>query len=144
MTPNTCLDTRIESATLAIRSWVLSDPYTNTYLAGTGYFYTVSDRFGSPGFESDQIPLSTTVTQQEMSYSDFLSKVKEYNICYVFIHLTQQEVKSKTAEWVGHWPVSHADTRKFYSSDFIDWVSNNPQDFELEYENKESKLFKVL
>ena len=144
VTPNTCLDTRIESATLAIRSWVLSDPYTNTYLAGTGYFYTVSDRFGSPGFESDQIPLSTTVTQQEMSYSDFLSKVKEYNICYVFIHLTQQEVKSKTAEWVGHWPVSHADTRKFYSSDFIDWVSNNPQDFELEYENKESKLFKVL
>ncbi|MEM9815882.1 MAG: hypothetical protein AAF827_05675 [Cyanobacteria bacterium P01_D01_bin.6] len=143
-TPNKCLDARLDSAALPIRSWVLSDPYTNTYLAGTGYFHTGSNRFGSPGFESDEIPLSTTVTQQEMSYSDFLARVRKYNICYVFIHLTQQEVKSKTAQWVEHWPVDYADTKNYYSSDFINWVSNNPQDFELEYENKESKLFKVL
>ncbi|MGD1862014.1 MAG: hypothetical protein ACFB0E_18855 [Leptolyngbyaceae cyanobacterium] len=139
-----CFDTNADSTVLPIRSWVLSDPYTNAYLSGTGYFYTVSNRFGRPGFESPQVPLSTLITQQEVSYQDFLKRMKEYNICYIFMYSTSNKVESKSAKWVGHWAIDYADPQNYYSSDFIDWVSNNPQDFELEYENKESKIFKVL
>lgn len=131
------------SQSLPILSWVLSDPYTSAYLSGTGYFYTAANRFGAPGFESIYIPMNTSVTQQDINYESFIATLKQHNICYIVIYIPQKSVHSKTGLWVGHWSVDYADTRKFYSSDFIDWVSNNPQDFDLVYKNQETTIFKV-
>jgi hypothetical protein len=102
-TPQACSDRFAERNYLPIRSYILSDSYVNTYLLGTGYFYTVTNRSELSGYESE--PLGITVSANEnMDYATFV-EIAKMNICYVVLYIQTQELYSWTGA-VG-WSLGH-------------------------------------
>jgi hypothetical protein len=141
-TPQACSDRFAEGNYLPIRSYILSDSYVNTYLLGTGYFYTVTNRSELSGYESE--PLGITVSANEnMDYATFVEIAKKY-ICYVVLYIQTQELYSWTGAVVGHWGINHAKTQRYYSPKVIDWITKNPEDFELVFTDDSIRVFKVL
>ena len=141
-TPQACSDRFAERNYLPIRSYILSDSYVNTYLLGTGYFYTVTNRSELSGYESE--PLGITVSANEnMDYATFV-EIAKMNICYVVLYIQTQELYSWTGAVVGHWGINHAQTQRYYSPKVIEWITKNPQDFELVFTDDSVRVFKVL
>lgn len=141
-TPQTCSDRFAEANYLPIRSYILSDSYVNTYLLGTGYFYTVTNRSELSGYESE--PLGITVSANEnMDYATFV-EIAKMHICYVVLYIQTQELYSWTGAVVGHWGINHAQTQRYYSPKVIEWITKNPEDFELVFTDDSIRVFKVL
>jgi hypothetical protein len=138
-----CVDPSPDPALLPIRSYILSDTYVNTYLLATGYFYTVTNRHESVGSESPPLALSVSATE-DSDYSTFIEKIKTNQICYIVIYLQTQKLYSFMGDLVGHWGIEHAKTQRYYSAKFIQWVTENPHDFKLVFEDGQARVFKVL
>ena len=142
-TPKSCVDPYPDPAYLPIRSYVLSDSYVNTYLVGTGYFYIVTNR---RDIKLDNVPsVDTTVSDNDaIDYSSFRKSIKSKKICYVILYVQTEELHSWVGAVLGHWRIDHARTQRYYSANFIEWVTKNPQDFELVFTDNLIRVFKVL
>ncbi len=140
--PQTCLDPDAQK-TLASRSYILSDSYVNTYLQVTGYFYAATNRRESPGYESPYTGLNVFADRQ-MDYYTFRDLIKTHNICYVILYLQTGNLYSWMGDVVRHWSADHARTQRYYSEGFIEWITQNPQDSQLVFEDKPIQVFEVL
>jgi hypothetical protein len=142
--PKNCVDPYPDLNHLPIRSYVLSDPYVNTYLLGTGYFYTFTDRTGSP-IVDETLSVGISVSDNSaINYSTFLNTVKSYQICYVVLYLQKEELYSWVGSMLGHWRTDQAKTQGYYSKTFIEWITQHPKNFELVFEEETIRVFKVL
>ncbi|MBD1806541.1 hypothetical protein H6F98_13905 [Microcoleus sp. FACHB-SPT15] len=142
-TPKSCVDPYPNPAYLPIMSYVLSDSYVNTYLVGTGYFYIVTNR---RDIKLDNVPsVDSTVSDNDtIDYSSFRNSIKSKKICYVILYVQTEELHSWVGAVLGHWRIDHARTQRYYSANFIEWVTKNPQDFELVFTDNLIRVFKVL
>jgi hypothetical protein len=142
-TPKSCIDFYPTPTYLPISSYVLSDSYVNTYLLGTGYFYTVTNR---RDIKLDDVPLvdATISADDTIDYSSFRETIKSKKICHVILYVQTEELYSWVGAVLGHWRIDHARTQRYYSANFIEWVTKNPQDFELVFTDNLIRVFKVL
>lgn len=138
-----CLDPYPNANYLPIRRYILSDSYVNTYLLATGYFYAVTNRRESEGYESPFLGL-TVYPNEQFSYYEFIETIKKNQICYVVLYLQTQNLYSWMGAVLGHWSTDSARTIHYYSPKFIKWITENPQDFELVFEDDVIRVFKAL
>ena len=140
---SSCITPNFNKNYLPIRSFILSDSYVNTYLMATGYFYGVTNRRETGGYESP--PLNITVYPNEnLSYHDFIKTVQKSHICYVILYVQTRELSSWLGAVVGHWSIDYAKTQRYYSPKFIKWITENPQNFQFVFEDDLVRVFKVL
>lgn len=143
-TPEICTDPILRPGLLPIRSFILSDPYVSNYLSTTGYFYTVTGRWNLfPGFESIETGIRVSVDKTDFDYASFVEAISNNNICHVILHHQIGEIDSIMGRVVGHWSPDHAAVKQYYSDDFIEWITDNPNDFQLVFENVTTKIFRV-
>ena len=138
-----CIDPHPDSNSYPIRRYILSDPYVNTYLAGTGYFYTNTHRWDdSNGYEA--LPLGiTTQLEKEIDYPQFLQRLQERKVCYIIIYLPDKKITSWLGRASGHWYDTYAHTQRHYSPTFLKWVRESPQDFQLVFEQEAIQIFQI-
>lgn len=138
-----CIDPDPNDNFYPIRHYVLSDPYVNTYLQGTGYFYTATFRWDdSQGYESNPLGI-TTKTATSLDYSEFIGLLRARQVCYVIIYLPQKQTTSWLGKTSNPWPDTYAHTQRHYSPKFLKWVRESPQDFELVFEQDAMQIFQV-
>jgi hypothetical protein len=136
-----CVDPHPDPRYRPIRRYVLSDTYVNTYLLATGYFYTATSRREAVGHESPplglQLPLDGALDQ-----AAFLSILRERSVCYVVLYRPTAPVWSWAGTTSGHWRSDHADTTRYYSARFVQWV-DDPRHFELTFEDGPVRVYRL-
>ncbi|MBP0018746.1 MAG: hypothetical protein J7647_14520 [Cyanobacteria bacterium SBLK] len=126
-----------------IRRYILSDPYVNTYLSGTGYFYTNTHRWDNE-FSQYAVPLGiSTQLDTNIDYPQFMQLLQEKKVCYIVIYLPKKQVTSWLGKVSGHWYDTYAHTQRHYSPTFLKWVRESPQDFQLVFEEEGIQIFQV-
>lgn len=138
-----CLDPYPNDNYYPIGRYILSDPYVNTYLSGTGYFYTNTHRWDD-GESTYAVPLGlSTQLETDINYSQFIQLLQEKKVCYIVIYLPKKQVTSWLGRVSGHWYDTYAHTQRHYSPTFLKWVRESPQDFQLVFEEEEVQVFQV-
>jgi len=126
-----------------IRSYVLSDPYVNTYLLNTGYFHAATNRGDRWAPESPNLGLSVGLEQQpDLTYAEFQATLREFGVCYVVLYRPQKRVTSWLGRTSGHWFPEYAQTQRFYAPKLLRWVRYSG-DFEMVFEAGGAEVFRV-
>ncbi len=135
--PSHCTDSK-QQLHFPIRTHIFSDPYVNTYLGTTGYFYTISNRWGP--FDV----YNKMTGSKNFNPLPFLQFLKTQEICYVILYPQNNAPDSHWADVSGHWLVDYANTHKYYSSPFLKWVQNSPEYLEPVFQDGIIRIYKVL
>ncbi|MEM9538464.1 MAG: hypothetical protein AAGA60_03020 [Cyanobacteria bacterium P01_E01_bin.42] len=126
-----------------IYRYILSDPYVNTYLSGTGYFDVNTHRWDNE-FSQYAVPLGISMQlDNNIDYPQFVQLLREKQVCYILIYLPKKQVTSWVGRVSGHWYDTYAHTQRHYSPTFLQWVRESPQDFQLVFEEGEIQVFQI-
>jgi hypothetical protein len=137
-----CVDPFPDPRFRPIRRYVVSDPYVNAYLQATGHFYTVTERREHHGYEAPELRL-TTALADDVDLRQFLDFLRKNSVCYVILYLQRGAPPSWLGAVIGHWPADAARTERYYSPRLIEWVTGNPDAFELVFESPPTRVYRV-
>ncbi len=151
-----------QNSHLRIRSYVLANTYVNSYLATSGYFYTVSTRRGLfPGLHSPdpkfRLPYDrrfvlsvsesdtrSTPTMSDLTLEQFQQRLLETQFCYIVLYPRVLVPFSWTGFQSQHWHPYTAQTSHNYSTKYLDWIRNQPKLFEKIWQQEGIELYRFL
>lgn len=143
--PSHCIDPYLEETHFPLRSFILSNSYINSYLLMTGYFYTISNRWGmqEPFKLLEELKMLIRAGK-ETDLKTFPEVLKKQHICYVVLSTNDSVSNSPLGRLSGHWPPDYVKSQHRHSKKLHQWIKEYSQHFQLVFQDTAVQVYQVL
>jgi hypothetical protein len=130
------------------RSYVISDPYTNSYVNATAEFQVNSRRFGWPAFRSKKFPIPVDhLFSQNLTAEQFfeaIQKIQGNYVIYLIENINDKDYLSPTGTITQHWQPDIINTKKYFDFSKLDEIiTTYPQSFNLLYDQDQIRIYQI-